>query len=96
MCISTPKIGATNVPAPTDVSAGSLQLGSADIINRSGGILGRLALTGGQRSARNDAAASAGTPTPGSSTAGATPGGTVGLPSNFLGQQIFGGLKPKA
>lgn len=95
MCISTPKVGATNVPAPTDASAGSLQLGTANIAGRNTGILGRLALTGGQRSARavstND---SAPTPTAGSDSSG-TPGGTLGLPSNYLGKAIFGGLKPK-
>lgn len=93
MCISTPKVGATNIPAPTDASAQSLQLGSSAIINRSGGILGRLALTGGTRSARADAAASAGQP--GAETTSSSPEGTLGLPSDFLGRGVFGGLRPK-
>lgn len=92
MCISTPKVGATNVPAPTDASANSLQLGTA-ALTRNGGITGRLALTGGQRAARADAAATAGTPT--DSTTSPAPEGTVGLPSDYLGRAVFGGLKPK-
>jgi len=94
MCISTPKVGATNVPAPTDASAGSLTLGSASIAGRNTGVLGRLALTGGQRSARAVSNEGAPTPTAGSDSSG-TPGGTIGLPSNYLGKAIFGGLKPK-
>lgn len=91
MCIASPKVGATSVPAPTQVSATGLQLGSAALINRSGGILGRLALTGGQRSARAQAGATAGTPEGGTTTN--TLGGTAGLPSDFMGNAIFGGLK---
>lgn len=93
MCISSPKVGATSVPAPTQTSAEGLQLGSAALINRSGGIFGRLALTGGKRAARAVANDSAGQPS--GSTTTATPGGTLGLPTNYLGQAVFGGLGPK-
>lgn len=90
MCIATPKVGNTNVPAPSQVSADGLQLGSAALINRSGGILGRLALTGGSR-AQRQANATAGQPS-GATTTNA-PQGTSGLPSDFMGNAIFGGLQ---
>lgn len=94
MCIvSTPKVGATNVPAPTDVSADGLTTGAAGISGNNVGVLGRLALSGGQRSARAASNASAGS-ADGSTTA-STPGGTLGLPSNYLGAPVLGGLKPK-
>lgn len=92
MCISAPKVGATNSPAPTDLSASNLQLGTSALFNQSGGIFGRLALTGGQQ-AQRAANASAGSAS--GSTTTSSPGGTLGLPSDYLGQPVFGGLKPK-
>lgn len=96
MCIAgTPKVGAVSSPIPTDVTATNLQLGSAALINRSGGIFGRLALTGGSRADRNPTldAGSQGSPNDGSDAT--APGGTMGLPSNYLGTGVYGGLKPK-
>jgi hypothetical protein len=90
MCVSTPKVGATSSPAPTNISASGLTLGSAGLNNRSSGIFGRLALTGGARAARQVSADSS--PTPGTGTTAASPQGTVGLPSNYLGQLVYGGL----
>lgn len=96
MCIGgTPKVGAVSTPAPTDVTATNLQLGSAALINRSGGIFGRLALTGGTRAARNPTLDAGSQGTPGGTSTGSTPGGTMGLPSNYLGTGVYGGLKPK-
>lgn len=94
MCIAgTPKVGAVSAPAPTDVTATNLQLGSAALINRSGGIFGRLALTGGARAARNPTI-DAGSEGNSADGGGGTPGGTMGLPSNYLGTGVYGGLKP--
>lgn len=97
MCIAAPKVGAQNVATPVDQSASDLQLGTAAIINRQAGIYGRLALTGGQRSARNQVAkASLPTATSGAvNTTAPSPGGTVGLPSDYTGQAVYGGLRPK-
>lgn len=93
MCISTPKVGATSLPAPTEQSATGITLGSAALFNqRQAGIYGRLALTGGQRATRQVAATA---PQPTGATTQPQPGGTLGLPSDYLGQAVFGGLKSK-
>lgn len=95
MCISTPKIGASNIPAPTQVSATDLQLGTAALTNRSAGVYGRLALTGGSRGAAARQINQVSLPTQGPSTTADTPQGTLGLPSDYLGDPVYGGLKPK-
>lgn len=91
MCIpSPPKVGATSTATPVQTSADTLQLGTAALANKGAGIFGRLALTGGSRSARKVSKASSGTAS--GSTTSSTPGGTMGLPSDYAGQGVYGGI----
>jgi hypothetical protein len=102
VCISTPNIGAQSVQTPTQTTATDLQLGTAAIANRQQGIYGRLALTGGARGAAARAVSGASNPAQGPDTTAASPGGTLGgasnfgLPTDFAGNPIYGGLKSVA
>lgn len=102
MCISTPNIGAQSVQTPTQTTATDLQLGTAAITNRQQGIYGRLALTGGARGAAARAVSDASNPAQGPSGGSGQVGGTLagasnyGLPTDFAGNPIYGGLKSVA
>ena len=98
MCVSAPSVKTpAQPPIAASNSATDLYLGSQDILQRSGGIFGRLALSGGRLQGRSSSsgadsqgALASGNPTGGSSSA--QPGGTLGLPSDWTGKGQFGGL----
>lgn len=66
-------------PPPTNNVADNLQLGVSGVQSRNAGLLGRLALTAPKAHANTPGA------TPAAGNTSSTPGGTLGLPSDFGG-----------
>lgn len=95
MCISGPKPGAGSPPPPTQLVADQLQLGTTAVQQRQAGQLGRAALTANTQTAQRQVTR-ASAPTPTGATVATSPAGTLGLPTNYTGAPVYGGLKPKA